>query len=100
MILEAVKGLWTAFLQWVINRISDLVFWFKKREAIRLCREYRAKYYVIQQGYFTWQVLRAQDIDIYKRKGYIARGVTAKDLSGISAFVAQYGVNVFPLPKK
>ena len=100
MILEAVKGLWTAFLQWVINLISDRVFWFKKREAIRLCRQYRAKYYVIQQGYFTWQVLRAQDINIYKRKGYIAMNVTAMDLAKISAYVAEYGVNVFPKPKK
>jgi hypothetical protein len=96
MIKQAIKGLWTSFLQWGINLISDRVFWFKKREAIKLCRQYRAKYYVIQQGYFTWQVLRAQDIDIYKRKGFIARGVTAKTLHEASAFVAVYGVNVFP----
>lgn len=85
---EAFLGLWTSFLQWVINRISDFVFKLKKAEAIGLMQQYHCKYYVIQNGYFTWTVLRAKDIDIYKAKGQIARNVTALELEGISAYVA------------
>ncbi len=85
---EAFKGLWTSFLQWVINRISDIVFVFKKQEALRLCREYNAKYYVIQNGYFAWSVLRAKDVNLYKSKGLIGSNVNAKELQEISAFVA------------
>lgn len=88
MIKEAFSGLWTAFLQWGINLISDQVFRFKKAEAIGLMQQYHCKYYVIQNGYFTWTVLRAKDIELYKAKGQIALGVTAKELEGISAYVA------------
>jgi len=88
MIKEAFSGLWTAFLQWCINRISDFVFKLKKAEAIGLMQQYHCKYYVIQNGYFNWTVLRAKDIELYKAKCQIAMGVTAKELEGISAYVA------------
>jgi len=88
MIKEALSGLWIAFLQWGINRISDFVFKLKKAEAIGLMEQYRCKYYVIQNGYFGWTVLRAKDIELYKAKRQIAANVTAKELEGISAYVA------------
>lgn len=88
MIKEAFSGLWTSFLQWGIDLISDRVFRFKKAEAIGLMQQYHCKYYLIQNGYFTWTVLRAKDIDLYKAKGQIALKVTAKELEGISAYVA------------
>lgn len=88
MIKQAFKGLWTSALQWIINVISSTVFEFKKREAINLSQTYHAKYYVIQSGYFNWAVFRAKDIEVYKKIGAIKPSVTAKELEGLSAYVA------------
>jgi hypothetical protein len=88
IIKEAFSGLWTSFLQWGINRISDQVFKFKKAEAIGLMQQHRRKYYVIQSGYFSWTVLCAKDIELYKRMGQVAKNVTAKELESLAAYVA------------
>lgn len=88
MIKQAFRGLWTSALQWMINGISSKVFEFKKAEAIRLSQTYNAKYYVIQSGYFNWVVFRAKDIEVYKKVGAIKKSVTAIELEGLSAFVA------------
>ena len=88
MIKEVIVGLWTSFLQMVINIMSSIVFRMKKREAIELCRQYGCKYYVIQQGYWKWQVLRAGNVQLYKKMGIIGKNVTAKDLAKISAYIA------------
>lgn len=85
---ESLNGLYLAVKQWGINKISDAVFKLKKAEAIRLARAYNCKYYVIQYGYFGWNVLRAGSVEYYKRTGKIARSVTAKELAEISAFIA------------
>ncbi len=85
---DAFHGLWTAALQWVINGISGAIFDFKKKEAQRLSKTNTAKYYVVQSGYFKFAVFRAKDIDIYKKKGFIKKTVTAKELESISAYVA------------
>lgn len=91
---EAIIGLWTATLQWGINRISDFVFKLKKAEAIGLCQQYNCKYYVIQSGYFNWVVLRARDIDFYKKRGELKKDLTALELSKTAAFVADpYHIN-------
>lgn len=88
MIKQAIKGLWTAFLQWGINKVSTWVFNLKKSEAIGLCQQYGCKYYVIQQGYWKWQVLRAGAVDQYKRLGFINKNVTAIELAKLAAFIA------------
>lgn len=85
---EGFIGLKTSFLQWGINRISDRVFRLKKAEAIGLCEQYKAKYYVIQAGYFQWNVIRAGDIDLYKRIGSVDKNVTAIGLRKLAAFTA------------
>ena len=88
MIKEAIVGVWTSFLQVLINIMSSFVFRMKKREAIELCRQYGCKYYVIQQGYWKWQVLRAGNVNLYKKMGIIDKKITAKDLAEISAYIA------------
>ena len=88
IVKQAFRGLWTSALQWMINGISSKVFEFKKKEAIKLSQTYRAKYYVIQSGYFNWVVFRAKDIELYKRIGAIKKSVTAMELEGLAAYVA------------
>ena len=90
MIKQALSGLCTSFLQWIINSISSIVFYFQKRQAISLCREYQCWYYVIQSGYFTWTILRVGAMQEYKKKGVIAKNTTAKELREIAAFIAKH----------
>ena len=90
MIKQAISGLWTSFLQWGINLISSAVFYFQKKQAIALCREYQCHYYVIQSGYFQWTILRVGAMNEYKKKGVIAKNTTAKELREISAFIAKH----------
>jgi len=90
MIKQAFSGLKTSFLQWIINLISSIVFYFQKRQAISLCREYQCHYYVIQSGYFQWTILRVGAMNEYKKKGVISKNTTAKELREIAAFIAKH----------
>jgi len=90
MFKQAFSGLWTSILQWIINLISSTVFYFQKRQAISLCREYQCWYYVIQSGYFQWTILRVGAMNDYKKKGVIAKNTTAKELREIAAFIAKH----------
>lgn len=98
MIKQAISGLWTSFLQWGIGLISSAVFYFKKQEAIALCKQYQCWYYVIQSGYFRWTVLRVGAMEEYKKLGIIDRKTTAIDLRKIAAFIAKH--EDYPNPYK
>ena len=87
-IKQGISGLFTSLRQGIINYLSHQVFLLKKRETIRMCKEYNTKYYLLQQGYFKWQILRAKDINHFKDTHQIDKNINAINLAELAAFVA------------
>ena len=85
---ESIVLLLASFKTKILTRIQTMILNNKKKEAIDRCKQYNCKYYVMQRSYFSFFLMRAGDVDLYKKQQMLDKNVTAVQLAKISAFIA------------
>ena len=65
---EGTLSLFNTIRQWFIDLILDWIVVINKRKAIMKCIEYKAKFYMIQGGNFSFSIFRKADLGAGKSK--------------------------------
>lgn len=74
--------------KWFIGVVLNFNYWLAKAEALKLCKMYNRKYYVIQSSATQWRVFSTADVRKLKRMGVFKQDLTFKEMSEKSAFTA------------
>jgi len=83
LVTESFKSGYNTIKQRIVDLIFDYIVEVRTRETIRKCIQYNAKHYLIQEGNFSFQILRNGDFKTKKKH------FGAMEIAKLSVFVAR-----------